>query len=349
MPAAGRACAAGAALVLSLALAPMSAAARDHVAERFENLLGWQEDDHEQALAVFLNSCTHARGEEFAPLCRLARQGVPARAFFETFFRPVVMRPEDGALFTGYFEPELRGSRRPGGPYRHPIYRRPPDAPQGEPWATRAEIEGGLLAGRALEIAWIDDPVEVFFLQIQGSGRVALSDGSRIRVGYGGHNGHPYRSVGQELVRRGLFEPHQVSAQVIRNWVRRNPAEGRELLHTNPSFVFFREIDTLSPEDGPIGAMGLSITALRSIAVDPSWVPLGAPVWVEKGGANPMRRLMIAQDTGSAIRGAQRGDIFYGTGEEAGMEAGRIRDPGRMVVLLPIEMARRLLDEEAAP
>ncbi|MCC6007921.1 MAG: MltA domain-containing protein [Rhodobacteraceae bacterium] len=324
----------------------MSAAARDHVAERFDNLLGWAEDDHEAALAVFLNSCRHARGEAFAPLCHLAATGVPARPFFETFFRPVVMRPDDGALFTGYFEPELSGARARSGRYRHPIYRRPPDLPQGQPWATRAEIEGGLLEGRALEIAWIDDPVEVFFLQIQGSGRVRLSDGARIRVGYGGHNGHPYRSVGQELVRRGLFEAHQVSAQVIRNWVRRNPDEGRALLHTNPSFVFFREIDSLAPEDGPIGAMGLPITTLRSIAVDPAWVPLGAPVWVEKGGARPMRRLMIAQDTGSAIKGAQRGDIFYGTGDDAGREAGHIRDPGRMVVLLPIETARQLLGEE---
>lgn len=333
--------AAGFALSAALAMSP-ALASEDYVLERFENLLGWEADDHAAALETFLRSCAHGRGFDWAPLCALAELAGDARTFFETFFLPVVIRPDEPALFTGYFEPELRGARRPNGAFRHPIYRRPPEVSDGEPWHTRAEIEGGLLAGRGLEIAWIDDPVEVFFLQIQGSGRVRLEDGSTIRVGYGGHNGRNYRSVGAELVRRGIYEPHQVSAQVIRNWVRRNPVEGRALLHTNPSYVFFREIPTLAEGDGPIGAMGLSITTMRSMAVDPAWVPLGAPVWVEKGGETPMRRLMIAQDTGSAIKGPQRGDIFYGTGEEAGLEAGRIRDPGRMVTLLPIPLALRL-------
>ena len=195
------------------------------------------------------------------------------------------------------------------------------------------------MTGRGLEIAWVDDPVELFFLQIQGSGRVKLPSGRMIRVGYQGANGHEYRSIGAELVRRGVFEAHQVSAQVIKNWVRRNPVAGQELLWSNPSYVFFRRVDSVPAERGPLGAMNRSVTTGRTIAVDPAFVPLGAPVWIEKEGANPIRRLMVAQDTGSAIKGAQRADVFMGTGDTAGREAGRLRDPGRMVTLLPIQRA----------
>ena len=196
--------------------------------------------------------------------------------------------------------------------------------------------------GHGLEIAYIDDPVDVFFLQVQGSGRVRLDDGSAIRVGYGGKNGHDYRSVGQELIRRGIYQSHQVSAQVIKNWVRRNPDEGAELLRHNPSYVFFREVSEVPADKGPLGAMNRSITPMRSIAVDPKFTRLGAPVGIEKGGKDPLRRLMIAQDTGSAIKGAQRADIFYGTGRKAGLTAGKIKDPGRMIVLMPIQTAYAL-------
>jgi membrane-bound lytic murein transglycosylase A len=201
--------------------------------------------------------------------------------------------------------------------------------------------------GRGLEIAWVDDPVELFFLQIQGSGRIRLEDGTMLRVGYAGANGHPYRSVGVELVRRGIFDAHQVSAAVIQNWVRRNGAEGEELLFHNPSYVFFRDVNQVPANKGPLGAMNRSVTTLRTVAVDPAFHPLGAPVWIEKDGEGPMRRLMIAQDTGSAIKGAQRADIFFGTGDEAGRAAGRLRDPGRMVTLLPIQRAYALLSESA--
>ena len=212
---------------------------------------------------------------------------------------------------------------------------------------TREEIETtGVLSERGLEIVWLTDLVDKFFLQVQGSGRINLADGGSIRVGYGSKNGHPYRSVGKELVRRGFFEPHQVSAQTIRRWVSRNPVRGPELLWHNPSYVFFREVSQVPVEKGPLGAMNRSVTAGRTLAVDPDFVPLGAPVWVEKNGAAPFRRLMVAQDTGSAIKGAQRGDIFYGSGKEAGKVAGRTRDPGRMVVLLPIEDALSLVDGE---
>jgi len=304
----------------------------------FDDLDGWVDDDHEAALDVFRNTCPDMAEGEWSRLCALADQGPNARTFFELFFRPVMFGGPDPALFTGYFEPELEGSRVRTDRFRFPVYRMPPEV--SGLWRTRREIEeSGVLEGRGLEIAWVDDSVELFFLQIQGSGRIRLADGSVIRVGYGGRNGREYRSVGQELVRRGIYQPHQVSAQVIGNWVRRNPDQGRELLYANPSYVFFREISTRTPEDGPLGAMNRSITTMRTIAVDPDFTPLGAPVWIEKDGQTPLRRLMIAQDTGSAIQGPQRADIFYGTGDAAGLEAGRIRDPGRMIVLLPIEIA----------
>ena len=257
---------------------------------------------------------------------------------------------EDGqdALFTGYFEPELDGDLYPSARFQYPIYAMPPAAEEIRPWLTRREIlDGEVMRDRGLEIAWVDDPVELFFLQIQGSGRIRLPDGSYLRVGYRGANGHDYRSVGVELVRRGVYEAHQVSADVIKNWVRRNPEDGRELLYHNPSYVFFREVSRVPADKGPLGAMNRSITTLRSVAVDPAYVPLGAPVWLEKDGKKPMRRLMVAQDTGSAIKGTQRADVFFGTGDKAGRAAGRLRDPGRMMVLMPIQRAYAFLPESA--
>jgi membrane-bound lytic murein transglycosylase A len=305
----------------------------------WRDLDGWAEDDHAAALSVFRETCAEIDGGDWAALCAVAARDPDPRDFFELFFRPVLI--EDGApgLFTGYYEPELSGSPVRTDRFRFAIYRRPPEASQGI-WLTRGQIEdSGVLQGRGLEIAWLDDPVDKFFLQVQGSGRIRFPDGSGIRVGYGGKNGHPYRSVGQELVRMGLFQASQVSAGAIKRWVRQNPEAGRRLLWANPSYVFFREVNRVPAHKGPLGAMGHSVTAGRTIAVDPAYVPLGAPVWIEKRGADPIHRLMVAQDTGSAIKGAQRADIFYGTGDAAGDIAGRIKDPGRLVVLLPIETA----------
>ncbi|RVT83449.1 murein transglycosylase [Rhodobacteraceae bacterium CCMM004] len=334
-----RRAAAAAALACVLGAGAPAGAEVTHRILDFRDLRGWAYDDHDAALEVYLETCRDMRSEAWEALCAIADTRPNARAFFETFFRPVLI--EDGApmLFTGYYEPELRGSLRREGPYRHPVYRVPPDLDV-LPWYSRAEIEeDGHLDGKGLEIAWVDDPVDAFFLQIQGSGRIRLPDGTALRVGYGGKNGHEYRSVGRELVRRGIYEDHQVSADVIRNWVRRNPQEGAALLRHNPSYVFFREVNEVPPDRGPLGAMNRSVTPLRSIAVDPAHVPLGAPVWIEKAGKAPLRRLTVAQDTGSAIKGAQRADIFYGTGRAAGRAAGQVRDGGRMVALLPIEMA----------
>lgn len=320
----------------------------------FSQLDGWAADDHSAALRTFLNTCADMRDPDWSSLCAVAqteqRLHTDATAFFELFFRPVLIEDGQDAMFTGYFEPELSGSLTPTARYRYPLYRKPPEVGNGTVWLSRSEIETtDVMRGRGLEIVWVDDPVELFFLQIQGSGRVKLPDGRAIRVGYGGANGQPYRSVGVELVRRGTFDAHQVSADVIKNWVRRNPQEGAELLRHNPSYVFFREVSHVPADKGPLGAMNRSVTDLRTIAVDPAFVPLGAPVWIEKDGATPMRRLMVAQDTGSAIKGAQRADIFFGTGDDAGRAAGQLRDPGRMVVLLPIQRAYALATLEDLP
>lgn len=313
----------------------------------FSDLDRWAADDHAAALDVFNSTCPDLTEADWQAVCAYATSDPEPRTFFELLFRPVLIEDGNPALFTGYFEPELRGARTPSARYRYPLYKLPPEAPRGEPWLSRRDLlESGVLENRGLEIAWLEDPVEKFFLQIQGSGRIHLTDGSKLRVGYGGKNGHEYRSVGRELVRLGIFEPHQVSAQVIQNWVRQNPGTGQELLYHNPSYVFFREVSEVPPHLGPLGAMNRSVTPMRTIAVDPAYVPLGAPVWIEKDGHDPMRRLMVAQDTGSAIKGAQRADVFFGTGDEAGRAAGRLKDPGRMVVLLPIQRAYALASEQ---
>ncbi|MDJ1009442.1 MAG: MltA domain-containing protein [Paracoccaceae bacterium] len=305
----------------------------------WDDLDGWSADSHDVALSVFSETCGDLEGPHWPAICAVAKSDPPAREFFERLFLPVMIEDGEAPLFTGYFEPELAGSLVRTTTFRYPLYRRPPELPS-QPWLTRREIETtGILDGRDLEIAWLSDPVDKFFLQVQGSGRIRLPDGRGIRVGFGGKNGHPYRSIGNEMVRRGYLPEHQVSAPMIRRWVADNPVAGAELLHHNPSYVFFREVTRVPPNRGPLGAMNRSITAGRSVAIDPEFVPLGAPVWLEKGGEEPLRRLMVAQDTGSAVKGAQRADIFFGTGDEAGEVAGRVRDSGRLVVLLPVDTA----------
>lgn len=328
--------------------APVIASDISYEIMQFDQLDGWGDDDHAAALETFKNTCGDMKGADWIALCAFAKAEPEARQFFELFFRPVLIEDGNDALFTGYFEPELEGDLYRSSRYRYPVYKMPPEALSSSPWLTRRDIlTSGVMDGRGLVIAWVDDPVELFFLQIQGSGRIRLPNGTFKRVGYRGSNGHNYRSIGRELVRRGVYQPHQVSAEVIKNWVRRNPVEGQELLYHNPSYVFFREVNSVPADRGPLGAMNRSITTMRSVAIDPSIVRLGSPVWLEKDGKNPLRRLMIAQDTGSAIKGAQRADVFFGTGDKAGREAGKLRDPGRMMVLMPIQRAYALLPESA--
>ncbi|WP_369413591.1 murein transglycosylase A [Caldovatus aquaticus] len=300
-----------------------------------------------------------------------ARREARARRFFERRFRPFAVAAP--GLLTGYYEPILRGARAPGPSFPVPLYAPPPElaeatiAPvaQGgapgapaarrvwgqwrdgrlEPLPDRAAIEDGALAGRGLELVHVDDPVEAFFLHIQGSGRVVLADGTLLRLGHAGQNGHPYRAIGRILIERGEIPRERMSLQAIRAWLnapgREGEERGRRLMRENPSFVFFRLVEGLRPDQGPIGTLGVPLTPMRSLAVDPAFVPLGAPVFLathgEGGGGPPLRRLVVAQDTGGAIRGPARGDLFVGWGPEAGDRAGRMREPVEMFVLLPRE------------
>lgn len=211
------------------------------------------------------------------------------------------------------------------------------------PYFSRAEIVGREKEYADRVLLWVDDAVELFFLQIQGSGRVRLPDGGMVRVGYADQNGHPYQSVGRLLVERGELKLEQASMQGIQAWARANPAKLAELLNANPSYVFFRELPAKGAADeGPPGALGVPLSAERSIAVDPRHIPLGAPVFLSTTQPNssiPLRRLMLAQDTGGAIRGVVRADFFWGFGAEAGNQAGRMKQPGQMWVLLPPGLA----------
>ena len=313
----------------------------------FSDLPGWEDDDHAAAFKTFLNSCNAPKGKKYLskevwkPLCRFAKTNPDPKEFFELMFQPVLVGQKSDTLFTGYYEPTIEGSRIRGGKYQTTIYRKPSDHRVGKQYKSRAEIQAGALNGRGLEIAWLADPVEAFFLQIQGSGRISMPDGSSVRVGFSAKNGHKYRSVGQEMIRQGLMAKSKASAQNIKAFVRKNPTKGRELLAHNGSYVFFKELKKLRADQGPLGAMGISVSDLRTLAVDPKFNPLGMPIYIDKHGRDPLQRLMIAQDIGSAIKGPQRADIYYGTGNGAGKIAGRTKATGRMYLLLPIESAAK--------
>ncbi|MDO5103714.1 MAG: MltA domain-containing protein [Lautropia sp.] len=269
-------------------------------------------------------------------------------------------------LLTGYYEPLLTGSREREHPRQVPLRAMPTDlliidlgavAPKlkgmrlrgrldGQrvvPYANRQQIEDGeRLHGIGAQpvIAWADDPVDAFFLEIQGSGRLQLRDGSMIRIGYADQNGHPYQAIGNTLVRRGALKKEEVTAPAIQAWLRAHPEEGRKVMQTNPGVVFFRELPD-SPDDpgaGPLGAMSVPLTPHRSLAVDRSRIPLGSPVFIQSThpvSQQPMARMMLAQDTGGAIRGGRRGDYFWGFGPDAGLAAGLMKAPARMWLLVP--------------
>ncbi len=311
--------------------------------------------------------------------CAAARSLPPGdpealRALLAERFRPwaVTNRGDPLGLFTGYYEPSLHASRRRHGAFRTPLYAQPADLVEVDlgafrddlagiriagrldgrrlkPYFDRSEIQSGALSGRGLELYWVDDPVDAFFLQIQGSGRLVLEDGSVVRVGYAGQNGHPYHAIGRDLIDRGDLTAETVSMQSIRAWLDAHPEEAREVMARNASYVFFRTLDG----PGPVGSQGVPLTPGRSLAVDAGFLPLGAPVWLATrapvpalpaatpGAAQappsdrPVHRLVVAQDTGGAIRGPVRGDLFWGPGDEAADVAGRMKHPGRMWLLLP--------------
>ncbi len=309
----------------------------------FDALDGWPSADHGVALDTFRNTCADLDPDVWGSVCAYATTDPPPRAFFELFFQPVRVGGPGQALYTGYYEPEYRAAREREEPYEYPVHTTPEELERGEAWLTRAEIAESEELDDYV-VAWLRDPVDQYFLQMQGSGRLRLEDGEVLRLGYDARNGHPFRPVPAEIVRRGIYERHEVSEAVIRNWVRRNPDKGKEILLDDPSYIFFRVLEDEPSENGPRGALNRSLTADYSLAVDPGFVPLGAPVWVATEGPAPLRRLMIAQDTGGAIKGPGRGDVFFGTGAEAGMRASRMSDRGDMVMLLPIDRAHVMLD-----
>ncbi|MBP9655099.1 MAG: murein transglycosylase A [Rhodocyclaceae bacterium] len=349
------------------AVAPPKPPAKPLQEARWEDVKGWGADNLAEAHGALLESCgALAKQPAWREACEAARalpaENAALRAFFETRFRPWrVVNPDESTegLVTGYYEPLLRGSRERSKSFSHAIYGVPDDllvVDLGElypelknfrlrgrldgrrvvPYWPRAELtpQAPALAGKAL--LWVADPVELFFLQVQGSGRVELPDGRRVRVGYADQNGHPYQSIGRWLVEQGELKLEDASMQGIQAWARANPKRLHELLNVNPSFVFFREL----PDNGggPPGALGVPLTPGRSIAVDPRAVPLGAPVFLattQPASGQPMQRLVLAQDTGGAIKGAVRADFFWGFGAEAGAQAGRMRQKGEMWVLLP--------------
>jgi len=348
----------------------------------FAAIDGWAQDDHAAAFAAFRKSCRRLLapktdqkpGEsviqadpavkavcEVALLLNEKLSRDDARLFFEANFAPhLVKRPAKGALLTGYFEPEIKGSMTPSKEYSVPVYRRPDDlvlltaatsraglpseltaarlTPEGpKPYYTRREIDEGVLKGRGLEIAYVPDAYEAFVMQVQGSGLIRLADGQCIRIGFAGKNGHPYTSIGKLLVERGALVAETSSMQSLMAWLRSDPQRGRELMWENKSYPFF---EVLEGAKGPQGAMTLPLTPGRSLAVDPRYHKMGMPIWVAAPDlkdmrGTPVKRLMVAQDTGSAIRGPVRGDFFWGSGQAAGKFAGETKHLCDFYALIP--------------
>ena len=360
---------------------------------QFSELEGWAQGDPRGALQAFLRSCAVlAAKPDDAPLGGVNYAGVvvewrqvcgaaslvssagpePARGFFEFEFVPYRVGNDSGvSLFTGYYEPQLRGSRTRHGAYQTPLYAVPGDlvnvdlglfrdSLKGQrivgkvadgrlvPYPPRAEIEGGL--DTAVPILFVDDPIDAFFLQIQGSGRVVLDDGTVVRDAYAAQNGRPYTAIGAVLIQRGELKREAVSMQSIRAWLLEHPAEAQELMNANASYVFFEEQPIGDPSLGAAGAQGVPLTPEASLAVDLTVHALGVPVWLETIAPDPdttkpdrpFQRLLVMQDTGGAIRGPVRGDVYWGYSSDAGSIAGRMRSEGRMTVLLPRSVASRL-------
>lgn len=367
-------------VLLSACTKPPAKTALSVSAVSFTDLPGWKDDQHSEALAAFRRSCDKplsskapivvARSDWAAP-CAAAGQidadnDATARNFFETWFTPFAISGSSGAdgLFTGYFEAELRGARQADDRYNHPIYRLPDDhvavdlgrfdpklagrrivgrvdAGKLRPYHPRGAIDSGALSKRGLELLWLDDAIDAFVLHVQGSGRVILPDGSVVRVGFAGHNGLPYRSIGRALIERGALQRGKANWDDIRGWIEANPDEAAALLAVNRRYIFFRELKGA----GPIGGAGVALTPRRSLAIDRRFLPYGAPIWLDTSWPNaperPLRRLMVAQDTGAAIRGAVRGDFFWGYGPKALAFAGKMKSRGRYFLLLPRDAAAR--------
>jgi len=332
----------------------------------YDNLSDWPQDNHAEALATFTASCPifakKARGTSsgsdlklstalWKSLCDDALAVPPgdaaqARAFFERRFIPyrITNNDKEPGLFTGYYQPVLYGSYKKRGNYKYPLYLPPTDLKERSPYYTHHQINHGVLRNRGLELVWVDDPVMRFFLQIQGSGRVILPDGSSILVGYAGQNGYQYVALGKVMADEGLMEKDKINFFTLRQWLYDHPDQAFEMMERNPSYVFFKKLEV----DGVVGAAGAILTPQRSLAVDSKYIPYGLPLFLEamlpsrSGASLPFRRIMIAQDTGGAIRGPVRGDVFFGEGADAEYFAGYMKGRGIYSLLVPKEITSQL-------
>ncbi len=339
----------------------------------YAKLPGWQADHHAEALNAVKKSCLKlAQKPQWNTICTALEQGdfsqdAQAKAFFEQHFSPHPLYAENGkaeGLITGYYEPLLHGSYTADARYRYPLYQSPDDLlivdlsalypdlkgkrVRGRlvgnkvlPYYSRAEIDEDTAPLKGQELLWVDDRDQLFFLQIQGSGRIELPDGKVIGAGYANQNGHAYISIGKKLIEMNELKREEVSLFTIKDWLKAHPERATELLNQNPSYVFFTLREDVN--EGPRGSLNVPLTAERSLAIDPKFVALGAPIWLDTTYPNdgkhadnrPFQRLLIAQDTGGAIKGQLRADVFWGTGERAEWLAGNMKQSGRMFILLP--------------
>jgi membrane-bound lytic murein transglycosylase A len=346
---------------------------------QWSDLTGWTDDDLRPAWQAFLQSCNVLRKQPLwqesctAATFLQADNHVAVRHFFEQHFVPHRIISHDGSnegMVTGYYEPLLHGSRKPTARYRYPLYTAPEELlvidlgdlyPELKdlrlrgrlegrrvvPYYSRADIMNNPAVLKGNELLWVDDEVELFFLQIQGSGRIQLDTGEIVKIGFAEQNGYPYNSIGRILVQQGELPLEKASMQGIKQWGQQNPGKLKALLQQNARFVFFRELP--SDLSGPIGALGVPLTAGRSIAIDPRSIPQGAPVFLATTWPNsskPLSRLMVAQDTGGAIKGGIRADFFWGYGPEAANQAGKMKQQGKMWVLMPNGYAAPRLSQQ---
>lgn len=315
----------------------------------FSQLPEWRQDDHTKALESFLHSCKkiekkssqylhqdHRFGsaKKWKSLCKKA-QSTPAkksRKFFETHFAPHLAGHETG-LFTGYYQIILKASRKKHGAYQYPIYHPPAAVTNKTPYYTRKEIDQGALPD-SLAFLWAADPAQLFFLHVQGSGIVELDDGNLISIGFAGRNHHPYTPIGRYMIDQGMIPKEKISAETIKHYLRKHPKQANAIMQQNVSYIFFKEQST----KGAIGAAGVALTPLRSLAIDPTFLPYGVPLYLSterSADHSPLHKLMVTQDTGSAIKGGVRGDIFFGYGNQAEHWASEQQAKGRYYILLP--------------
>ncbi len=318
----------------------------------FSVLPGWTTEDHAAALRAFQQSCKHWRNKpgdkvlsgsfqlgriaDWQRVCSRPVMHGQERQFFEQWFKPYAVG-ENGSfdgLFTGYYLPELHGSYQRSARYNVPIYRMPGGSLRRY---SRTQIKSGALANKGLELLWVDNEIDAFFMEVQGSGRVIMEDGSVRGLGFAGGNGHEYYAIGKTLVDNGEIAKEDISMQTIRAWIEQHPGEGEQLMLSNASYVYFR-FTQADPNVGPSGAMAVPLTAQHSLAIDRKHLPLGIPIWLDVDHpvqGQRLRRLVMAQDTGGAIKGAIRGDLYWGQGEKASKMAGPMKSRGYYFLLVP--------------